>query len=386
MATLAAFLVGVLVAAAVAWGLAKRAGRVRLAQDAIHHHDDSAVPDLVTALDALPVGVVVVAADGSHAVRNQASRLDGVRHHQVLIDEALEALVARTALLGTPQEHLVELHGQQPRVMALSAHPLMFGGVIATMVDVSERVRLDRVRTDFVANLSHELKTPVGALAVLAETIVEVLSSPDPAAEDRAVASRLATKMVAEAHRMSQSINELLELSRIELEGLATVSEVLVSTIVTEAVDRVRSLAESADITVDVRLPEAPLTIQGDCRQLASALGNLLENAVKYSSPDGNVEIAVESSETGVEFRIRDWGVGIPARDLDRIFERFYRVDRARSRGTGGTGLGLAIVRHVATNHGGTVSVTSTEGEGSTFVLALPHVLPELVPTPEEKS
>lgn len=327
---------------------------------------------LAASLDALPVGVVVVDADERHVVRNRAARFDGVRHHQVLLDEALEQLLAEVRVNRVASERTIRLHGQQPRVVTLSAHPLADGGVITTIADITERVRLDNVRTDFVANLSHELKTPVGALAVLAETVADLLSGSELTDEDRMVARRLADKMVAEAHRMSQSINELLELSRIELEGAVLRTEVAVNTLVSDAVDRVRPLAEPAGIGVNVVGPQANVTLRGDARQLTSALGNLLENAVKYSDPGGEVEIGVRLVDDAVEFWVRDHGVGIPTRDLDRVFERFYRVDRARSRDTGGTGLGLAIVRHVATNHAGTVSVTSVEGEGSTFVLRLP--------------
>jgi two-component system, OmpR family, sensor histidine kinase SenX3 len=327
---------------------------------------------LTASLDALPVGVVVVDGDGREIVRNRAAHFDGVRHHQVLLDEALEQLLADVRLDGGSGERTIRLQGQQQRVVTLSAHPLAAGGVIATIADITERVRLDNVRTDFVANLSHELKTPVGAIAVLAETVADLLGGSDLTDEDRVVARRLADKMVAESHRMSHSINELLELSRIELEGAVVRTDVAVASVVRDAVERVRPLAEPAGIVVTVAAPCAEVTVRGDARQLTSALGNLLENAVKYSDPGGGVEIGARTIDDAIEFWVRDHGVGIPARDLDRIFERFYRVDRARSRDTGGTGLGLAIVRHVATNHDGTVSVTSVEGEGSTFVLRVP--------------
>lgn len=331
-------------------------------------------PDrLAVSLDALPVGVVVVDEHEHVIVRNRAAYFDGVRHHQVLLDEALEQLLAEVRRHGGDGARTIRLHGPQPRVVTLNAHPLADGGVITTIADITERVRLDNVRTDFVANLSHELKTPVGAIAVLAETVVDLLTSSELSDEDRIVARRLADKMVTESHRMSHAINELLELSQIELEGAVVKVEVAVNSLVADAVDRVRPLTEPAGTMVKVIVPPANVMVRGDARQLTSALGNLLENAVKYSDPDGEVEIGVHLVDDSVEFWVRDHGVGIPARDLDRIFERFYRVDRARSRDTGGTGLGLAIVRHVATNHDGTVSVSSVEGEGSTFVLRMPQ-------------
>lgn len=327
----------------------------------------------VDALDALPVGVIITTAEGEPVVRNRAAHLDRVRHHEVLLDEALDELRQLARATGGSHDRVLELHGQQSRVLVLAVHPLGQGGVIATISDISERVRLDRIRTDFVANLSHELKTPVGALSVLAETVADLVSADALDADDRQAVMRLAEKMVAESHRMSAAISELLELSRIELEGLPTRVDADVMSLVCGAVERVRPLAEPAGIRVAMQPLEHPVTVCGDPRQLTSALGNLLENAVKYSEPGSEVDIVVTSRNDAVEFAVRDRGMGIPARDLDRVFERFYRVDRARSRDTGGTGLGLAIVRHVATNHAGTVSVTSTEGEGSTFVLTIPH-------------
>lgn len=377
VAAVVAFFAGVVVATAVTW----RWSRLRVVQPAL---ESEPVPtadlaalrgDTATALDALPIGVVITTADGTELIRNRAAHTVGARHHQVLLDEALESLTEQVHATGVGGERVVELQGQQPRVMSLGAHPLSGGGVIATVADITERVRLDHVRTDFVANLSHELKTPVGALAVLAETISDLMEGDRLDDDDRTTATRLATKMVAEAHRMSHSIDELLELSRIELEGAVVRSDSPVSTLVCEAVERARPLADPVGIVMDVRFPHNPIMVRGDARQLISALGNLLENAVKYSEPGSRVEIGVRELIGEVEFWVRDWGVGIPARDLDRVFERFYRVDRARSRDTGGTGLGLAIVRHVATNHAGTISVTSIEGEGSTFVLRIPsHV------------
>jgi len=372
--TLLAFMVGaVLAAVATALWCQQARRRDAVGPDVAGRGTESWSKQAVDALDALPVGVVITTADGEPVVRNRAAHLDRVRHHQVLLDEALDELRHLTLTSGASHDKVLELHGQQSRVLALAVHPLGRGGVIATIIDITERVRLDRIRTDFVANLSHELKTPVAALSVLAETVADLVSAETLDTDERQAVIRLTEKMVAESHRMSASISELLELSRIELEGLPTRVDVDVMSVVCAAVERVRPLADPAGIRVTVRPVEQPVTVCGDPRQLTSALGNLLENAVKYSEPTGEVEIGVVTNDDGVHFSVRDWGMGIPARDLDRIFERFYRVDRARSRDTGGTGLGLAIVRHVATNHAGKVSVTSAEGEGSTFVLMIPH-------------
>jgi two-component system sensor histidine kinase SenX3 len=183
---------------------------------------------------------------------------------------------------------------------------------------------------------------------------------------------RLAGRIVDEASRLSRIIDDLLELSRIELGGLSVAEPVSVDLILAEALGRVRSLATSRGITIGPGSVTDGLMVLGDRRQIVSALGNLVENGVKYSEAGAEVNVDARSADGWVELAVVDHGIGIPARDLERIFERFYRVDRARSRETGGTGLGLSIVRHVAANHGGDVSVSSTEGEGSTFVLRLP--------------
>jgi len=248
-------------------------------------------------------------------------------------------------------------------VVVVTAIPLPDGGALATVEDISERARLDSVRTDFVANISHELKTPVGALAVLAEALADN--------DDPEVMKRLANRMVDEAHRASSTIDDLLELSRIELGGEAVREALDLCLVVAESVSRCRPAAERRNITIEVEELQ-PTTVLGDSRQLVSALTNLVDNAVKYSDDGTAVSICVRGEGAMIALSVADHGVGIPARDLDRVFERFYRVDRGRSRETGGTGLGLAIVRHVATNHGGDVQVQSREGEGSTFTLHIP--------------
>jgi two-component system sensor histidine kinase SenX3 len=319
-------------------------------------------------LDALPAGVVVTDSRGNVVLRNtSATHFLGVRHADVLVDEAVGSLL-RTALAGEHRRQTLELYGPPKRTVVVSAVPVHdvggVSGALAIIEDVTERSRLEAVRTDFVANISHELKTPVGALALLAEALVGE-SEPD-------IINRLAEKMVIEAHRVARIIEDLLELSRIEL-GESPHREVIrIGLIAAEAVERVRHLADHREIRIEVHEPSHRVNAVGDRRELVSAVANLVENGVKYSDPGSVVEVAARSDGTWVDIDVRDHGIGIPARDLDRIFERFYRVDRARSRETGGTGLGLAIVRHVATNHGGNVTVTSREGAGSTFTLRIP--------------
>ncbi len=315
-----------------------------------------------SALDALPIGVVLVDPKGAVISRNDSTRV-GRGHSDVLVQEAIDRQVNQ-ALAGRESSASIELFGPPKRVIQVKATPRSDGGALVIIEDISERARLDAVRTDFVANISHELKTPVGALAVLAEAVSEE--------DDLDVVHRLANKMVDEAHRAATSIDDLLELSRIELGGRAVREPVVVHDVLRSAVIRSLAAAEQRDIRIDLDEPDHALTVLGDRRQLVSAVSNLIDNAVKYSGRGAEVFVTAVIDGRHVGLRVEDRGVGIPAKDLDRIFERFYRVDRARSRDTGGTGLGLAIVRHVATNHEGDVQVTSIEGEGSTFTLRIP--------------
>jgi two-component system sensor histidine kinase SenX3 len=321
---------------------------------------------LRAALDGLPIGVVLADDRGRVVLRNRfAESVAAARHADVLVGEAVE-LHLRAAVAGAPGRQVLELYGPPRQVVLVQAVPLSGGheGAIATITDVTERHRLDVVRTDFVANISHELKTPVGAVIVLAEALAD--------ADEPDVVHRLSAKMVNEAERLARTIDDLLELSQIELGGAAVHDVVSVGRVLEEAAERVRHQAQRRHVTLDVREPPARLNALGDRRQLVSAVANLLDNAIKYSEPGSSVVVDATTDGRTVTMSVTDQGIGIPPQHLDRIFERFYRVDKARSRVTGGTGLGLAIVRHVATNHGGTVSVESQEGRGSTFRLQIP--------------
>jgi two-component system sensor histidine kinase SenX3 len=322
---------------------------------------------LATALDGLTQGVVVYDEHGDLVYRNGvAATYSGARHSEALVEEAIGEL-AGAAIGGRGDARAVELFGPPRRTLALRAVPLDDGGhtigALVVIDDVSERRRLENVRRDFVANISHELKTPVGALGLLAET----LSGED----DPAVVQRLAERLQAEALRVGRTIDDLLELSRIEAEESRPVEPVPVHLVLAEAVERMRPAADQARIAIEVEEPSSRLTVLGDRRQLVSAMYNLLENAVKYSDAGSTVDVRATTNGSWVDVAVEDHGIGIPRRDLERVFERFYRVDRGRSRETGGTGLGLAIVRHVASNHQGEVRVESREGEGSVFTLRL---------------
>ncbi len=320
------------------------------------------------ALDTLPQGVMVCDESGEVVFRNaRAEALMGGRHGDALAAQAVVDLLADAWSQGAA-ERTLDLYGPPRRTMTVRSQIIDDGrrtlGVIAVIDDISERRRLEEIRRDFVANVSHELKTPMGALGLLAETLV---SETDPA-----VASRLANRIHTEAFRVSRIIDDLLDLSRIESEEAPPREPVLVNLVMADAVERMRAAAEQRDVKITLEEPDPPVAVLGDRRQLVSALYNLLENAVKFSYEGGAVRFGGELREGEVRLEVEDHGVGIPTRDLERIFERFYRVDQGRSRSTGGTGLGLSIVRHVAANHQGRVEVDSREGEGSTFRLILP--------------
>jgi len=321
------------------------------------------------ALDTLTQGVIVCDENGDVAFRNaRAVALMNNRHGDALAAQAVTELLENAWQDGSA-ERTLDLYGPPRQTLAVRTRLIDDGrrplGVIAIIEDVSERRRLEEIRRDFVANVSHELKTPIGALGLLAETLTV---EPDPE-----VAQRLASRIHAEAFRVSRIIDDLLDLSRIESEETPPREPIYINLIMAEAVERVRSAAEQRHVTIVLDEPDPPVHVVGDRRQLVSAIHSLLENAVTFSYEDGTVRVSGTQSDGEIRLSVSDTGVGIPTRDLERIFERFYRVDHGRSRSTGGTGLGLSIVRHVASNHQGRVEVDSREGEGSTFTLVLPN-------------
>ncbi len=236
---------------------------------------------------------------------------------------------------------------------------------LAVIDSIAEERRIDAIRRDFVANVSHELKTPVGAMSLLAETLV---GETDPA--DR---ERLSDMLQREAKRVEDIIDDLLELTRLE-EGESETEYVKVSKLVSKSVDKVRTFADGMRVQLALVGDTGDEQVEVDRRAVVRALTNLIDNAVRYSEADQQVTVSVEVMGDVVSISVKDNGVGIPRAELERVFERFYRVDRARSRETGGTGLGLAIVRHVAENHGGRVLVESKPGDGSTFTIELPRL------------
>lgn len=329
---------------------------------------DAAAARLATALEQVPQAVLVW-DDHSRIVygNSAAGRFDAVRDREPQAEELVRSLVDG-ALLGRGESRTLDLLGPPRQSFVLTAAPLDDGrrsiGAVLVVADVTERRRMESVRRDFVANVGQELKAPVGALGVLVETLA--------AERDPVVLARLCDRLRIEASRVGRVIDDLLDLARIESQESPLQEPVPVHLMVAQAVERVRPAAQQRGVALEVDDPPRRLTVLGDRRQLVAAVHHLVENAVKFSDPGGRVDVTVTSDGTDVELAVRDRGPGIPARDRERIFERFYRLERPGAREGGGTGLGLAIVRHVVAHHGGRVTVKSTEGEGATFVVRLP--------------
>lgn len=237
--------------------------------------------------------------------------------------------------------------------------------VLVLLSDESEAQRIHDVRRDFVANISHELKTPIGALSLLSEAVLGSKDEPESVV-------KFATRMQSESKRLTDLVQEIINLSKLQdSDPLQEAEPILVSSIVEEAIDQSHINAESRGVSISF-FEESPAVILGDREQLTMALQNLIENAINYSPENTKVTVTSRVKNQIVEIAVTDQGIGIPEADLLRIFERFYRVDPARSRQTGGTGLGLSIVKHVAAKHGGDVKVWSAQNVGSTFTLMLP--------------
>lgn len=321
-----------------------------------------------TALNSLPMGVIIVDQTGNEWWRNRAAHalLDGASETDV-VRESLVSM-SRRVLRGHAERSTLIFDGPPPRTVEIRTVPQVNGGGLIVLEDVTEQFLTDRVRTDFVANISHELKTPIGALSILAETILGEVENAPQAAE----LAPLAQRMVSESQRMARTIDDLLELASIEFGGAAVTEAVDMASVVAEAVARITPFSRAKSIEVRKVMPDFDVVVAGDMRQLVSAVANLVENAVKYSGAGSVVTIVLEEDQQTCRVTVTDTGIGIAPVHLDRVFERFYRADPGRARETGGTGLGLAIVRHIATNHGGEVTVTSTEGEGTSFTLHIP--------------
>jgi len=332
-------------------------------------------PGIASVLSVLSSSAVVLDSNDRVLRASAAARAFGLVKGDRLMVTELAALARQVRRDGEIREGEFEVPvprlGGRTTSFAVRVAPLgaTIGGgglVLLLAEDQTESRRVDEVKRDFVANTSHELKTPVGALALLAETI-------EDAADDAEAVRRFASKMRQEAQRLTNLVQDLITLSRIQaVEPVPDPRPVALDTVVAEAVDRCRMRANARGITL-ASVGSRGLSVLGDEDLLVTALRNLLENAVAYSPEKTRVVITIRKTPEGhAELSVADQGIGIPERDLERIFERFYRVDPARSRATGGTGLGLAIVKHVMAAHNGKVTVRSVEGDGSTFTLYIP--------------
>ena len=323
-------------------------------------------------VDSAPVGVVVVDRFRDVLVGNgRAGEMGLVRDG--LLDDRVWAAAQRTLVRGEDVDvDLAAPVGLAGRRSGLSVHgyvrllsadnPRL---AVIYLDDQSEQARMEATRRDFVANVSHELKTPVAAMGVLAEALLE-------SADDPGTVRRFGQKLLTESHRLAGMMGELIELSRLQgAERLPDLVAVDVDSVVQEAISRHKVAADNADITISTDSPSG-LQVLGDHGLLVTAVANLISNAIAYSPDSSMVSISRRRRGEQVEIAVTDRGIGIALADQERVFERFFRVDKARSRATGGTGLGLAIVKHVAANHNGTIRLWSRPGTGSTFTLSIP--------------
>ena len=334
------------------------------------------VPEvLIKALQSLDVESLVLIPGEEILFQSQGVSNFGLIKDDRITSEDLLALIRVVRRTRESHRGTLELArgpiGAGKRELKVSVAPLDDEGMVLVLIsDESEARRIDAVRRDFVANVSHELKTPIGALGLLSEAIMGAKDQPDEVV-------RFATRMQNEAKRLTELVQEIIDLSRLQSsDPLQKALEVEVSDVVREAVDQAQFSSEQRGISLEIGDIE-DATITGDRDQLITAVHNLVENAVNYSPERTKVSIVTKRVGDIIEISVTDQGIGIADSELNRIFERFYRVDPARSRLTGGTGLGLSIVKHVALNHGGDVKVWSKEGVGSTFTLQLPVALDE---------
>jgi two-component system sensor histidine kinase SenX3 len=368
------FLVGVLIATAIAFLISKRS--TREIQRALTNESLVTKPNtrdsfvqLFEILDFLETGIVVADNNSNHKFRNKAAiAMTGIRYVDILIDQAVDEMIKQVEQKGSGSRILEAVAGTT-RFLQIRGSDLKNECILVTVEDITVKSRIETVQTDFVANLSHELKTPIGAVAALADSLV--------GETETEVVWRLAERIVSESHRMARIVDALLDLSRIEFSGTEDWTEVDLAPVLVEVVSTNQHAAKRQGIGLSLT-GVSQLNVLGDRSQLVSGFSNLVDNAIKYSEPGGIVSVSSSIVGEEVVVAITDHGIGISKQQQDRIFERFYRVDKARSRATGGTGLGLSIVRHIVLEHGGAIEVVSEEGVGSTFTIRLPHVLAEM--------
>jgi two-component system sensor histidine kinase SenX3 len=358
---------GVLVGAGMVTIIVLAARRGQMAVDVV----SSAVPDGIDqVLDALESAGVVLDHSNNVVKASPGALAFGLVYNGALVHPELVKMIDKVRRKGVPLAE--ELHlsrgpfGEASIYLFVRVARLGARYILLLADDRTESYRLDEVRRDFVANISHELKTPIGAVSLLAEALTEAAKDPDQV-------KKFAKRLTKESERLTRITQEIIELSKLQAADALTKPELVdVDHVVALAIDQNRVAADASRINL-VSGGDAGAEVYGDEPLLAVALHNLVANAIQYSPKGSRIGVGVSNADGVVEIAVTDQGIGIPEEDLDRVFERFYRIDPARSRHTGGSGLGLSIVKHVAQNHGGDVRVWSQAGSGSTFTIRLPE-------------
>jgi two-component system sensor histidine kinase SenX3 len=325
-------------------------------------------PEVATVLSVLRSSAVIVDDTDTVVKASAPAYALGLVRGTQLVSEELDRLVHEVRRDGQIRETelLMDRPSAPARHVTARVAPLGSHLVLALVEDRTRERRVEAVRRDFVANVSHELKTPVGAIKLLSEAVSD-------ASDDPEAVKRFAGRMLTESDRLTRLVQQIIELSRLQADDpLETPTAVGIDDVIGIAVDT--SAIDADSKRIDIVTGGTPgLEVYGNQEQVTAAVANLVANAVSYSAVDSTVLVTTKSDEGSVEISVVDQGIGIPSDEIDRIFERFYRVDPARHRSTGGTGLGLSIVKHVAATHGGDIRVWSVEGQGSTFTLTLPQ-------------
>ena len=333
----------------------------------------SSLPELLLkTLNTLDRDSLILDKNGNAVfTTNNIDKLNILKDGKIFSEEFL-ALIRVVRRTGEKQEASFELPrgpiGEGKREIQVSISMLSENGLVLIIIDdEGEKQRIDAVRRDFITNISHELKTPITALSLNSDALLEVKNEPDQVV-------RFADRIKQQAGRLNDLVQEIINLSKLQdADPLDVARNVNILDVVKEAINQCETNAEARKISINLEKEDAAVVL-GNRDQLVMAVHNLIENAINYSAAGTNVTIVVEVNEEIVEITVKDQGIGIAQSEIDRIFERFYRVDPARSRATGGTGLGLSIVKHVAQNHGGEIKVWSAPGVGSTFSLRLPMI------------
>ena len=331
---------------------------------------NSITPALVAVLNSLNRESIVLDASGKILFETSKFSLLNLIDNGKILSEELLALVRVVRRTGNSQEGIIEVArgpiGEGKRELQITTTLISEDGSVLILVDdEGEKQRVDAVRRDFITNISHELKTPIQALTLNSDALLEVKNDPDKV-------TMFANKIKTQANRLNDLVKEIINLSKLQdSDPLDMAHEVEITDILNEAVDQCEAMAEARNVWVEIEDVKNAVVI-GNREQLVMAVHNLVENAINYSPEKTRVIVSSKIDAQIVEIVVKDQGIGIVEDNLDRIFERFYRVDPARSRATGGTGLGLSIVKHVVKNHGGDVTVWSAPGVGSTFAIRLP--------------